>query len=230
MFSVYGVTGRVFTGTMEQLRHIDKVHAIARMRRIEPNEMELLPELQGDAIEPVNSAPMPLLPSTALAAYAQTSQPDTPRQPLDRVGLLMTQPAVTTRADTSLADAADLMAQHRIAQVPVLDENARLVGILLRADLFRPGRVVAPATPEAVTPPDANDWAVRMAQPVSGTMWTPVASVSSDTDIRRVAQVLLDTGLPGLPVVDEGGTVAGFVSRTDILRAVATEPPLDVWG
>ncbi|MDR7375696.1 CBS domain-containing protein [Rhodoferax ferrireducens] len=229
MFSVYGVTGRVFTGTMEQLRHIDKVHAIARMRRIEPNDMELLPELQNPPVEPATSAPMPLLPSTAVAAYAQTSQPDTPRQPLDRVGLLMTQPAVTTRADTSLAEAADLMAQHRIAQVPVLDANARLVGILLRADLFRPGRVVA-STPDAAVPLDANDWAVRMAQPVSGTMWTPVASVSSDTDIRRVAQVLLDTGLPGLPVVDEGGTVIGFVSRTDILRAVATEPPLDVWG
>nr|WP_315425655.1 CBS domain-containing protein [uncultured Albidiferax sp.] len=229
MFSVYGVTGRVFTGTMEQLRHIDKVHAIARMRRIEPNDMELLPELPNAPVEPATSAPMPLLPSTAVAAYAQTSQPDTPRQPLDRVGLLMTQPAVTTRADTSLAEAADLMAQHRIAQLPVLDANARLVGILLRADLFRPGRVVA-STPDAVEPLDANDWAVRMAQPVSGTMWTPVASVSSDTDIRRVAQVLLDTGLPGLPVVDEGGTVIGFVSRTDILRAVATEPPLDVWG
>jgi CBS domain-containing protein len=61
-------------------------------------------------------------------------------------------------------------------------------------------------------------------------MSTPVPSVAPSTDIRRVARVLLDTGLPGLPVVDEQGLVVGFVSRSDILRAVVTEPPLDLWG
>ena len=48
-------------------------------------------------------------------------------------------------------------------------------------------------------------------------------------NIRRVARVLLDTGLPGLPVVDEQGMVTGFVSRSDILRAVVADPPLDLW-
>ncbi|WP_394788411.1 HPP family protein [Rhodoferax sp.] len=232
MFSVYGVTGRVFTGTMEQLRHIDQVNAIARLRRIEPNELTLFPEIPGNDEEAeATPARKPIGPSAAVAAYAQTSQPDTPRQPLDRVGLLMTQPAITTRANTSLAEAAELLAERRIGQVPVLDANGHLVGLLLRADLFRPGRVVTPpADPNSPATPDLADWSVRMAQPVSSTMWTPVASVSADTDIRRVARVLLDTDLPGLPVVDEAGVVIGFVSRTDILRAVATDPPLDVWG
>jgi len=60
-------------------------------------------------------------------------------------------------------------------------------------------------------------------------MWSPIPSASADTDIRRVARVLLDTGLPGLPVVDDAGQVRGFVSRTDILRAVVADPPLDLW-
>jgi CBS domain-containing protein len=41
--------------------------------------------------------------------------------------------------------------------------------------------------------------------------------------------VLLDTGLPGLPVVDDDGHVVGFISRTDILHAVVADPPLDLW-
>jgi CBS domain-containing protein len=61
-------------------------------------------------------------------------------------------------------------------------------------------------------------------------MSTPVPCVAPDTDIRRVARVLLDTDLPGLPVVDDEGVVTGFVSRSDILRAVVTDPPLDLWG
>ena len=68
-----------------------------------------------------------------------------------------------------------------------------------------------------------------MAQPVSDVMWSPVASVALGTDIRRVARVLLDTGLPGLPVVDAEGLVIGFVSRSDILQAVVADPPLDLW-
>jgi CBS domain-containing protein len=66
-------------------------------------------------------------------------------------------------------------------------------------------------------------------QSVLEVMWTPVPSVAPDTDIRRLARVLLDTGLPGLPVVDDAGQVIGFVSRSDVLRAVVADPPLDLW-
>ena len=61
-------------------------------------------------------------------------------------------------------------------------------------------------------------------------MVSPVPTVSPDTELRRVAAVLLDTGLPGLPVTDEVGVLSGFISRTDILRAVAADPPLDLWS
>jgi CBS domain-containing protein len=72
-------------------------------------------------------------------------------------------------------------------------------------------------------------WRALLAQSVVDLMWSPVPSVAADADIRRVAQVLLDTGLPGLPVVDDAGLVTGFVSRSDILRAVVADPPLDLW-
>jgi CBS domain-containing protein len=45
-----------------------------------------------------------------------------------------------------------------------------------------------------------------------------------------LALLLLDTGLPGLPVVDDDGGLRGFVSRSDILKAVVHDPPLDLWA
>ncbi|MDD5030353.1 MAG: CBS domain-containing protein, partial [Rhodoferax sp.] len=85
---------------------------------------------------------------------------------------------------------------------------------------------------ERLPTPDAHAlvWRALMQQNVQDIMWTPVPSVAPESDIRRVVRVLLDTGLPGLPVVDEVGTVIGFISRSDILRAVVTDPPLDLWG
>jgi len=61
-------------------------------------------------------------------------------------------------------------------------------------------------------------------------MVTPVPSVEPQTDLRRVAQLLLDLGLPGLPVVADDGVVSAFISRSDILRAVVHDPPLDLWS
>ena len=87
---------------------------------------------------------------------------------------------------------------------------------------LRPDRLSLPGT-------NVPAWRAMLAQPVSDIMWSPVPAVDEDTDIRRVARVLLDTHLPGLPVVNEGGSVTGFVSRTDILRAVVHDPPLDLW-
>jgi CBS-domain-containing membrane protein len=86
--------------------------------------------------------------------------------------------------------------------------------------------------PEHLPKPDTYQvaWRTLMQQNIKTIMHTPVPSVAPESDIRRVAGVLIDTGLPGLPVVDEQGLVTGFISRSDILRAVVTEPPLDLWG
>ena len=94
--------------------------------------------------------------------------------------------------------------------------------VLLRADM---------APLDLLPEPGAIKQAIELARrPVSEVMLSPVPTVSADAALRRVAAVLLDTGLPGLPVTDEAGVLAGFISRTDILRAVAADPPLDLWS
>ena len=221
MFSVYGVTGRVFTGSMEQLRQIERVNAASRVRRIDDNEIELV---DSSAPEAVATHAPPIGPlRTALAAYAQTQLPHPQRQPLARVDQIMTQPVVTVLQDASLLDAWKLMSYHGFGQVPVVNAAGMLVGMLLRADLLRAERLATPDLHPA-------QWQALMAQPVHELMWTPVPSVAADTDIRRIAGVLIDSGLPGLPVVDELGAVTAFVARGDILRALAHDPPLDLWG
>ena len=61
-------------------------------------------------------------------------------------------------------------------------------------------------------------------------MTSPVVSTDPITDIRRVAQVLLDYSLPAVPVVSESGELLGIISRGDILRTVVADPPLSLWA
>jgi len=49
------------------------------------------------------------------------------------------------------------------------------------------------------------------------------------TDIRRIARVLLDTGLSAVPIAGEAKELLGIVSRGDILRATLADPPLSLW-
>ncbi|MFJ6632826.1 CBS domain-containing protein [Streptomyces sp. NPDC091376] len=52
-------------------------------------------------------------------------------------GQLMTHPAVTVRAEQSIAEAARSLAEHRVERLPVVDVEDRLVGIVTRRDLFQ---------------------------------------------------------------------------------------------
>jgi CBS-domain-containing membrane protein len=134
----------------------------------------------------------------------------------------MSRSVITVPAEMPVLEAWQLLGRRGVSQAPVIGMHGQLVGLLTRAELLRPDRLSLPNT-------NVPAWRAMLAQPVSDIMWSPMPAVDEDTDIRRVARVLLDTHLPGLPVVNEDGTVTGFVSRTDILRAVVHDPPLDLW-
>ncbi|MDI1464788.1 CBS domain-containing protein [Catellatospora sp. KI3] len=50
---------------------------------------------------------------------------------------LMTAPALTVPPETSAADAARLMAEQRVKQLPVVDRQGRMIGMLTRRDLLQ---------------------------------------------------------------------------------------------
>ncbi|MDD2926934.1 CBS domain-containing protein [Rhodoferax sp.] len=231
MFSVYGTSGRLFRGNLEQLRQVGGVGALARTHGVQAVERDGRDEAAESSGAYARANPGPSAHATSgdeahrhvLAAYTDASTVTLPRHPLSTVRDLMSREVITLRDTATVLQAWQTLSEKAVGQAPVVDANGRLVGLLTRADLLKPERLPSPDSHALV-------WRALMQQNVKAIMLTPVASVAPETDIRRVARVLLDTGLPGLPVVDESGVVAGFISRSDILRAVVTDPPLDLWG
>lgn len=216
MFHIHGLQGRVFSGTLEQLRLQRAVTGVSRVRRVaavDAGTDEALPT-------PSTPAGGRGVAQVAALAYGQATAARV-RQPLTRVADVMRRPALTVPAVATLREAWQLLARQGIGQAPVVDGSGTLVGLIGRAALM---------PTDSLEPPGAAAELARLAQPVTAVMWSPVPSTAPDTDLRRVAALLLDTGLPGVPVADEAGRVLGFVSRTDLLRALATDPPLDLWG
>jgi CBS domain-containing protein len=50
---------------------------------------------------------------------------------------IMTRDVITVSPATPIHEAASLMVEHRVSNLPVIDAEGRLVGIVSRADLIR---------------------------------------------------------------------------------------------
>lgn len=220
MFQIYGTSGQMFQGPFEELRKVSPSLRIARVRRLaERGEVEQVSAWpQGGHPGGFHS-----VPEQAVHAYASTQQPAPTRHPLSRVDNVMTREPIVLPDTVTVWQAMQRLSQEGVSQAPVVNARQRLVGMISTADFMQPDRLPNPDL-------NALVWRARMAQPVTEWMVSPVPSVAADTDIRRLALALQETGLSGLPVVAADGLVVGFVSRSDILRAVSHDPPLDLWA
>src|SRR4051812_19515915 len=129
---------------------------------------------------------------------------------------VMTREVVTVGPDTSARYAAEVMTERGFAALPVLDEDARLIGIVAEADLLRDRLPADPrlhARREEPTPDRAPSVLVR------GLMSTPVRSVDAGADVADVARLFVDERLRSVPVLEHGRLV-GIVSRRDVLRTL----------
>jgi CBS-domain-containing membrane protein len=222
MFSIYGKVGRIFRGSMEELQRVPPTGTLARSNRVAAIARDGRGSSASQFAALLAQADPDIAHRTAMAAYAETVKPDVARHPLSTVADIMSRSVITIAQSATVGQAWALLAQHQLGQAPVVNQASVVVGLLSRADLMRADRLPGPDSHALV-------WKALQVQPVSELMSTPIPCVDPQTDIRRVARVMLDTGLPGLPVADEAGQVIGFVSRSDILRAVVADPPLDLW-
>ncbi|MDN3544149.1 MAG: HPP family protein [Roseateles asaccharophilus] len=225
MFAVYGLQGRLYSGPLDRVRELGAVQAVARLRALAPvqqqDEPDLAERLAAREPGPARGGGV-AASSPALAAYAQAAGTDE-RQPLSLVHQLMSRKLVTVPLAATVGQAWSLLARARVGQAPVLDPAGSLVGLISRADLLRDDRLPAELA-------EIEAWQARLAAPVAALMWSPVPSAQPDTGVREAAQLLLELRLPGLPVLDEQGVLQGFLSRSDLLRALTHEPPLDLWS
>lgn len=223
MFSIYGPTGRVFQGTLEQMRQVRQVHAADRTRAIEPLLRDGRDGALREAVEFGAPTSATLPQRAAIAAYETNQQPEHHAWHALAAATVMQYPVLTVQVDSRLDDAWRQLVLQGRGQAPVVNADGVLVGMVTRAEFVQ--RAMWSASQEAL-----QAWADWQAQTIETVMLSPVPSVAPDADMRRVASALLDSGLPGLSVVTGEGHVSGFISRTDVLRVALKDAGLDVWG
>lgn len=149
---------------------------------------------------------------------------------------IMTRPVVTITPDTMLADAAALLAEHRISGLPVVERD-RLVGMVSERDLLRHGEMGArsPKQPWWACMfrelPDPVDYVKAHGVRAGDVMTMPVVSVGEDAPAPRIAALLDKRGVRRVPVM-RGERLVGIVTRADLVRSMrlaASQSRLRVW-
>lgn len=127
---------------------------------------------------------------------------------------LMTPDPITVAPDTSISDVWDLMGEHDIRHVPVVQDGA-LVGMLSSRDLPLADILRLLSVEGAVA---LNR---ELSSPVSKIMSRDVISVEPEARAIDIVRLLLEHKVGAIPVVGANtGNVLGIVSYIDVLRAL----------
>jgi CBS domain-containing membrane protein len=130
-----------------------------------------------------------------------------------RVEDAMTEKVYTVRPSDDLATVWDLMVDHDVRHVPVVDDEESLVGLISHRDLLR-----AAAIEQSDVPPFVEQ-ALRERTKAREVMVGSCEVVRPDTPLAEAAETMLANKLGCLPVV-AGTRLVGILTEADFVRLV----------
>ncbi len=141
---------------------------------------------------------------------------------------VMTSSVVTAGADDTILEIVRLMLDHKISVVPILDSEARLVGIVSEGDLMRRPEFGEKHQPRwwlsafrgAVSL--AEDFVKSHGMKTSEIMTRDPVTVREDTPLWEIAATLEKRKIKCVPVVRDD-RVVGIVSRANLLQALTAQ-------
>lgn len=140
---------------------------------------------------------------------------------MEIVGRWMSSPAITVPETMVLPEARQLMEDRKIRRLPVVNNAGELVGIVTERDIIRISDVRSK---------DIREYNLRhriATLPIGDIMSREVETVTPDTRIIEVAQLLLERRIGGVPVV-EGRRVIGVITESDLFRLIIKQYAQDL--
>jgi CBS domain-containing protein len=110
---------------------------------------------------------------------------------------IMTRDVITARPSLSVKELAMLMVKNQISGLPVSDEAGKIIGLVSEADII-----------------------AKKGKNVQAIMSQQVFSVSEETSVEEIAQLMTTHRIKRVPVMN-GAKLVGIVSRADIVNTIA---------
>lgn len=144
-----------------------------------------------------------------------------------RAHQIMTRPVISVTPDTPIVDAANTMLQKHVSGLPVVDASGKLVGIVSEGDFIRRSEIGTQRKRgrflRFILGPGkaATDFVHEHGRKVSEIMTPNTLTVTEDSQLEEIVELMEKHGIKRLPVV-RGDKIVGIVSRSNLLQAVAS--------
>ena len=152
----------------------------------------------------------------ATKAYAASRRVGAAR-PTVLASHIMTSPVRSVSFSQSIESVRNYLKETGLKHLPVVDASGLLVGLLTDRDLLRGYRVDSEV--QNPLPPSS---------PVVELMQTRIVTATDDTELRDIAQAMVNEGVRCVPVVN-GDEILGIITATDVLKCVVATGTLDGW-
>lgn len=144
-----------------------------------------------------------------------------------RAHQIMTKPVITVSPDATIVEAANIMLQRHVSGLPVVENGGKLVGIVSEGDFIRRSEIGTQRKRgrwlRFILGPgqSASDFVQEHGRKVSAVMTKDPLTITEDTALAEIVNLMERNNVKRLPVVRDGKLV-GIVSRANLLQAVAS--------
>lgn len=207
MFTVYTPVGRTFFGPLEHLRQIEKPNKPKRTRK-----QQDVDDPQGLTANSFGITPK------AINAYKEVIKKPDSKEIIYHAYQIMSFPVHALSGSSPMKVAIEQFNQHPFQFFPIVNERKQLIGSVSRQQIY-----------QYVLANNQSNFNDKTIQEVCLNDKSKVYAAEPITDVRRVAALMVENEIHALPILEKDGDVVGIVSRTDVLKAIMTDPPLSLW-
>ena len=193
----------------------DRIYLIARSRIAEVNVGIIARDLGGGGHATAASATLRDMTLTeAQEKLIHSLHRHVLPQPIARE--MMSKPAITIPADTTIAEANEILTRYSITAMPVLSPI-----IVAEHDKAIPPRsilgIISRMVVEKAIHHDLG------ALPVSAYMTSDIATLPLDANLAEIQELIIEHRQRLIPIVDNG-VLQGIITRTDLLNRLVNDP------
>lgn len=207
MFAIYNNGTVGFRSTSDNLYNLKTIEEIEPIR-FEPKE---------GLIQDFSSQLSQEQKKEFINSYKKIAQLDT-LEPVYKISDIMTQDVFYVTKDSTIEEIYYFLKEKKVSQVPVTDFGKKIIGIVNKKIIL------------TLLMNNLDDTNSVLNRKIDDVYLPEVITADPQSDVRHVVKIMIDLKLDAIPIVDESDTLVGIVSKTDILKAVANLPKLQLWS
>ena len=142
---------------------------------------------------------------------------------------IMTTNVITVKSDITVGELSNILLKNKISGVPVVNKEDKLIGIVTEADIikdnvkiqfpfyFDPLMVSAYIVDFEKYNENVKDY---LNTKVEDIMNQRVKTASPQTSINEIANIMANSKVNRVPIIDDDRKVVGIVTRADVIKSM----------